>query len=164
MFDLGVYIAITSVNPLRLYYFDDILFRSCADEFVENLKSAPQSSYVVSDDYMPPWGLPSFREFYTWGMSTLNVVRAFFHSKGTCLSNCLFSYCKVDVDFYEVFMIMKADILELMASYANKLESASFKYPHGQESFYALYRVDFILDRNLKPWITEVRRCSLYVL
>ena len=51
---------------------------------------------------------------------------------------------------------MKGDILELVGSYAQSMESASGKYPHGQSSFYSMYRVDFILDRNLKPWITEV--------
>ena len=53
---------------------------------------------------------------------------------------------------------MKSDILELVGSYASSMESISQKYPHGHSSFYSLYRVDFILDRNLKPWITEV--CS----
>ena len=82
LFDVGIYIAITSVNPLRMYYFDNVLIRACAEEYVEDLTQAPRDAYVVADDYMPPWGLPSFRPFYTWGMSTLNVLRAYFHSQG----------------------------------------------------------------------------------
>ena len=82
---MGLYIAITSVSPLRLYYFDNVLIRACREAFVEDLEKAPRDAYVVDDDYLPPWGMPSFRPYYTWGMSTLNVLRAFFHIQGNAL-------------------------------------------------------------------------------
>lgn len=62
----------------------------------------------------------------------------------------------VGVEFEKIFDEMKENILELIGSYAERLEVSARKYPHGQRSFYSLYRVDFILDQNLKPWITEV--------
>lgn len=43
---------------------------------------ANKDSYVVGDDYMPPWQLPSLRPYYTWGMSTLNVLKAYLAANG----------------------------------------------------------------------------------
>ena len=62
----------------------------------------------------------------------------------------------VGVVFDDVFHQMHANALELVGSYVEKLERSALRFPHGQSSFYSLYRIDFILDRNLKPWITEV--------
>eukprot|EP00210_Caulerpa_lentillifera_P003779 g3610.t1 len=142
--DLGIYIAITSIEPLRVYYFDNVLIRACTEDFEEDLMNAKRDSYVVSDDYLPPWGLPSLRPYYTWGMSTLNVIRAHFHAQG--------------IDFDEIFEEMKWKVLELIKSNVKSLERSAMKYPHGQRSFYSMYRVDFILDRELKSWITEINQ------
>ena len=62
----------------------------------------------------------------------------------------------VGVVFDDVFLQMRANALELIGSYIQRLERSAQRFPHGQSSFYSLYRIDFLLDRNLKPWITEV--------
>lgn len=80
MWDIGIYIAITSIDPLRLYYFDDVLIRFCQYDFNGDLLNAKKDSYVVADDYMPPWSISSLREYYKLGLSTLNVIRAYFNN------------------------------------------------------------------------------------
>lgn len=60
-FDIGVYTAITSVDPLRIYvYKADVLFRFCPVKYYpfdpKNL-----DKYVVGDDYLPIWNVPSLR-------------------------------------------------------------------------------------------------------
>lgn len=79
---MGIYIAITSVNPLRAYYYDNMLLRFCSLPFNEDLQNADRDSYVVEDDYIPPWGMESLRKYYVWGLSTLNVLRAHFATQG----------------------------------------------------------------------------------
>lgn len=51
-------------------------------DFEAGKVDAHVDSYVVGDDYLPPWQMPSLRPFYTWGMSTLNVLRAYLVSIG----------------------------------------------------------------------------------
>jgi len=134
-----------------------VLIRACTEDFEEDLFKAHRDSYVVSDDYLPPWGLPSLRPFYTWGMSTLNVIRAHFHKQGLSLNAYLFTW-GLGFEFDEMFDVMKGNVLELIKSNVRGLERGSLKYPHGQRSFYSMYRVDFILDRNFNPWITEINQ------
>ena len=163
MWDIGIYVAIPSVDPLRIYTFDNVLIRSCTEEFNEDLRKAERDAYVVSDDYLPPWGLPSFRPYYTWGMSTLNVLRAYFTSQGH-VTPLIFGRLRLvigmDVDL--ILTQMKGHVLELIGSYVESLRKTSQKYPHGHNNFYSMYRVDFIIDRNFKPWITEVPLLSLH--
>lgn len=97
MWDVGIYVAITSYNPLRAYYFDNLLLRFCSVEFEEDLSRAHRDSYVVADDYLPPWGVPSLRQYYRMGMSTVNVLRGYFVSLG--------KYCQDNVLFADVLML-----------------------------------------------------------
>jgi tubulin monoglycylase TTLL15 len=82
---VGVYVAITSVNPLRIYVYDNLLLRHCTEEYDENLASAPREAYVVAEEYAPPWAISTLRPYYTRGFSTANVLRAYMHEKGTSL-------------------------------------------------------------------------------
>lgn len=54
-FDLGIYVAVTSLHPLRVYYYDgDILLRFCPDTY-EPFDPNNENKYVVGDDYVPAW-------------------------------------------------------------------------------------------------------------
>lgn len=54
-FDIGIYVIMTSVNPLRVYTFNsDVLLRFCAKKYLP-FNSTDLDSYVVGDDYTPIW-------------------------------------------------------------------------------------------------------------
>lgn len=54
-FDIGIYVIMTSVNPLRVYTFNtDVLLRFCAKKYLP-FNSSDLDSYVVGDDYTPIW-------------------------------------------------------------------------------------------------------------
>lgn len=82
MWDIGYYVAITSVDPLRVYIYDNVLLRHCTRDYQWDLSKAHKDSYVVSDEYAPPWALPSLRGYFGWGLSTENVLRAHFKKQG----------------------------------------------------------------------------------
>lgn len=86
LWDVGVYVAVTSVDPLRIYTFDNLLIRHCSMNYSYDLAAAPRESYVVEDEYSPPWAIPSLRPYYVRGLSTANVLRAYLADNGTAQS------------------------------------------------------------------------------
>ena len=62
---LGLYVAITSVDPLRVYIYDNVLLRLCKKPYpiVLNEHSDVESYVVV--DYLPPWAPMEMKEIYT---------------------------------------------------------------------------------------------------
>jgi hypothetical protein len=63
--DVGIYVVITSITPLRIYTYDrNALVRVCKYPYPEALDSnSPKESYVI-EDYVPPWELPSLKVLY----------------------------------------------------------------------------------------------------
>jgi hypothetical protein len=54
-FDIGLYVTMTSINPLRLYIYDsDALLRFCAKPY-HPFNATDLHTYVVGDDYTPTW-------------------------------------------------------------------------------------------------------------
>ena len=53
-FDIGLYVTMTSVNPLRVYQLDEVLIRFCPKDYYP-FNSTDLDSYVVGDDYTPIW-------------------------------------------------------------------------------------------------------------
>jgi hypothetical protein len=82
-----VYVAVTSVDPLRVYTYDNLLMRHCTGNYSNDLANSPRESYVVAEDYSPPWAIPSLRPYYTLGMSTANVLRAYLADRGAFLTS-----------------------------------------------------------------------------
>lgn len=63
-FDIGVYVVITSIDPLRVYiYKGDILFRYCPQKYYP-FDPKNVNKYIVGDDYLPVWDVPSLSTFY----------------------------------------------------------------------------------------------------
>lgn len=80
--------AVASVDPLRLYVYDNLLLRHCSENYTQDLARAVPQSYVVAENYSPPWALPSLRPLYAKGFSTLNVIRAHMHDNGALCLHC----------------------------------------------------------------------------
>lgn len=63
-FDIGVYVTITSVNPLRVYiYTGDVLFRYCPLKYYP-FDATLLDKYIVGDDYTPTWEIPALARFF----------------------------------------------------------------------------------------------------
>ncbi|EOD14789.1 hypothetical protein EMIHUDRAFT_448219, partial [Emiliania huxleyi CCMP1516] len=60
VFDLGLYVLLSSVRPLRAYLFEEALVRFGSAEYPASPAGfARQESFVI-DDYSPVWKLPAF--------------------------------------------------------------------------------------------------------
>ena len=140
-FDIGVYVIITSVNPLRVYTFEeDALFRFCRDEYYP-FDSNNVNKYVVRDDYVPIWEIPAIEPYYT--------------SKGFGMKQSFNAYMrsqKHDVDAIW-WQIKEAIQTVIMAKEPAIIKEAS-RYPSFR-NFFELMRFDFVLDKNLHVFLME---------
>lgn len=82
-FDIGVYVVITSVDPLRVYiYQGDVLFRYCPERY-HPFDPRNLNKYVVGDDYLPTWDVPSLRKYFkTFGFSMKDSFDAYVRATG----------------------------------------------------------------------------------
>lgn len=82
-FDIGVYVVITSINPLRVYiYQGDVLFRYCPEKY-HPFDPKNLNKYVVGDDYLPTWDVPSLRKYFkTFGFSMKDSFDAYVRASG----------------------------------------------------------------------------------
>lgn len=61
--DIGVYVLITSLDPLRVYYYNDLLVRFCKEPFPARLDPSAVDTYVIADDYTSPWDFEPFQRY-----------------------------------------------------------------------------------------------------
>lgn len=87
-FDIGVFVIITSVDPLRLYIYKcDVLIRYCPLKYYP-FDSKIVDKYVVSGNYLPTWEVPSLAEYYTGlGFGMKDSFDAYMTSKGINTEN-----------------------------------------------------------------------------
>lgn len=54
-FDLGIYVLLTSLSPLRVYIYEgDVLLRFCAQPY-QPFNASNVDQYVIGDEYTPLW-------------------------------------------------------------------------------------------------------------
>lgn len=82
-FDMGVYVTVTSVAPLRVYmYSGDVLFRYCPLPY-HPFDARQLDKYVVGDDYMPTWEVPALAHAYTrLGFGMRDAFDAYVRARG----------------------------------------------------------------------------------
>lgn len=140
-FDIGVYTIITSVDPLRIYiYYGDILFRYCPQKYYpfdpENV-----DKYIVGDDYLPTWEIPSLSRFYsTLGFGMKSSFDAYMRVKGRDPQKI---WDQVE-DAIRVAVLEKEPLIkDIVQRFKNK------------QSFFEMVRFDLIVDDDLAVYNIE---------
>ncbi|RMX60861.1 probable tubulin polyglutamylase ttll-15 [Pocillopora verrucosa] len=141
-FDIGVYTVLTSIDPLRVYVYDqEVLIRFCETDYYP-FDSNDEDKYVVGDSYTQPWELPSLREWWHKGKySRKLLLNAHLKKQGQDVD-------KIWSDIYraiaEVYLRKETDLISA---------GSHFK---STRNFFEMVRFDFILDADLKVWLMEV--------
>lgn len=85
-FDFGVYVVITSVNPLRIYYYTkNILLRFCSLPYDPN-NFDNVDSYVISDVCLFSWDFPKLQMYHDQIYSYKEAISLYFTEKGYNMS------------------------------------------------------------------------------
>ncbi|XP_053608803.1 probable tubulin polyglutamylase ttll-15 [Plodia interpunctella] len=140
-FDIGVYVVLTSVNPLRVYWYKgDVLFRYCPSKY-HPFDPNNLDKYVIGDDYLPTWEVPSLAQPYTaLGFGMKDVFDLYAKSKGKDTKKM---WDDVQKSIAEVFIKKEKHIVEALKNYPSK------------DNFFELMRFDLIVDEDLKVSLLE---------
>ncbi|KAH8407063.1 hypothetical protein KR222_005194, partial [Zaprionus bogoriensis] len=139
-FDIGVYVVITSINPLRAYiYIGDVLFRYCPEQYYP-FDADNQDKYVVGDNYLPTWEVPSLRKYYNnYGGSMRASFEAYVRDQAKDPSKI---WPQVEHIIRSTILAKEADIIDSLRSYKS-------------HNFFDLLRFDLFIDENLKVYLME---------
>ncbi|XP_030034757.2 probable tubulin polyglutamylase ttll-15 [Manduca sexta] len=140
-FDIGVYVVLTSVDPLRVYWYKgDVLFRYCPAKYYpfdpKNL-----DKYVIGDDYLPTWEVPSLAHPYTaLGFSMKDSFDVYAKSKGKDTTKMWEDVQKAIAD---VFVKKEYHVIQALKSYPSS------------DNYFEMMRFDLVVDEDLKVYLLE---------
>lgn len=64
MFDFGIYVILTSIDPVRIYIFKgEIVLRFCPKEYYP-FNASNVDQYVIYETHLMPWQVPSIAKYY----------------------------------------------------------------------------------------------------
>lgn len=81
-FDFGVYVLITSIDPLRIYYYNkNTLIRLCEQKYNPN-NYDDVDSYVISDACLFSWDIDGLSVYYNKTFTYKDAMNAYFTKRG----------------------------------------------------------------------------------
>lgn len=154
-FDIGVYVLITSINPLRIYRWkSDILLRFCADTY-HPLDHEKVEKYVVDESHLPFWEISSLKNASdTFGFSAASALNHYLVKHGHDAERL---WEEID-DAIVTITLSKVDRI---IHYVNKFYK---EHSDQKQTFFELLRYDFILDDKMNLHLMEVRDGFDYIL
>lgn len=138
-FDIGVYTVITSVDPLRVYYYTgDILFRFCPVKY-EPFDADNVNKYIVGDDYLPIWKVPSLSKYYN---TQKHGMRDSFNL-----------HMRADGRDPNIIWQQVEDSIRLMIyEKETHLKDILTRYGASKRNFFELMRIDFVVDADFNVY------------
>ncbi|OTF82091.1 tubulin polyglutamylase TTLL4-like protein [Euroglyphus maynei] len=146
-FDIGLYVTMTSLNPLRIYIYDnEALLRFCARPYTTNndnsFNASDIDSYVVGDHYTPIWEIPSLDHYYTdLNMNMKSSLNAYIR-------------LKLDRDPQPIWTSMEESIKTIFYMKEEEMLRLANVYPN-MRNFFELVRFDFTIDDQLNVFLME---------
>ena len=143
-FDVGVYVLVTSIRPLRVFAYDLALVRFCEHDFptsVAAFESDPRA-FVISH-YTPIWSL----DFFSTALHRCNDSAA-------CALRTRLAADGYDGD--RIFREMHRISLALLAALTARVRRGLVQQRLRSEQVFELFRFDFLVNNRAEPILTEV--------
>ncbi|XP_070501440.1 probable tubulin polyglutamylase ttll-15 [Chironomus tepperi] len=142
-FDFGVFVLITSFDPVRIYRFGtDVLFRFCKEKYYPFDAKNPDK-YVVQEGMHPPFTMPTFENVYKrFQFPIIKHFEKIIAEKG--------------FDVKKFWNRIDDAIVKIVRNSEPYITKITKDYNYSTHHFYELVRFDFIFDENLSPYVMEV--------
>ena len=141
-FDIGVYVIISSISPLRVYVYEgDAQFRFCTKKYYP-FDAKNQRKYVVGGTFRPIWKVPSLSRLYNeLGYTKREAFNYHLRKLGQ----------DPDVIWNKMNNISRNVIFKHAKNISKIVEKYAFP-----NSFFELVRFDFILDADFNVFLMEI--------
>ncbi|XP_076235037.1 tubulin monoglutamylase TTLL4 [Calliopsis andreniformis] len=146
-FDMRLYVLLTSIDPLRIYVYNNGLVRLATVKYVNHVST-------LSDRFMHLTNT-SVNKFNPNFKTNDSPTKC----KGNMWSlNCLWKYLSSseDVDTLKIWAKIKDIAIKTVISAEPSLAEAWKKASMSTYNFYQLFGFDVLLDREYRPWLLEV--------
>lgn len=145
-FDLRVYVAITSINPLRIYVYDEGLTRFATVKY--NHAAKKQSKYVHLTNY----------SLNKYNANFINNTDAEVDDKGSkwSLTALRKKMAALGIDHDTIFKKIEDIIIKTIISGENVINNATEMYVPFSTNCFELMGFDILIDDTFEPWLLEV--------
>lgn len=143
-FDFNIYIAITSVDPLRVYYYGkDSHLRFCKLPY-DPKNFTDSGTYVIGDEYFSAKKFPKIQKYLNNSYSRKDAFEEIMKEKGL---DTKIIYDQIEDCIRSIFMSKEQFFIQEIAKLAPTF---------GKLHFFELVRFDFLIDESLKLHLMEV--------
>lgn len=143
-FDFSTYIAITSVDPLRVYYYSKTFhMRFCELPYDPNNFDVIES-YAVTDNHIPGLEFPEIQKYFNNSYVAKDALNAFLKELGHDPRELV----------EQVEDCIQSIVMSKEPMFIRQIEGLKAKY--GQLHFFELLRFDFVADAKLNVYLMEV--------
>lgn len=142
LFDMGVYVLISSINPLRIYRFkSEVLLNFCTDPYYpfdpENVKK-----YVIRNERKPVFEMYSLRDMILkMGFSLKKSFETHYESLGGDVEGL---WNQIDDAIVSLLLRNEEHIIKTTSNFGST------------DHFFELVRIDFMIDDNFVAHLIEV--------
>jgi len=144
-YEVGMYVLLTSVNPLRAYVFQDGLVRFCTKKYPDSRVGfvKEKESFLLLDKHGSMWDRKVFNR--------MNASTTALYALETRLN-------KLQAEAGSTAISMMHDeIRKSLIAAAPSMASVNALHKAHPGNFFELLRFDFQIDRKLKPWLVNVQ-------
>ncbi|XP_043494739.1 tubulin polyglutamylase TTLL4-like [Polistes fuscatus] len=148
-FDLRLYVLVTSIDPLRIYFYENGLVRFASNKYKDSLST-------LNDRFMhlTNYSINKYSSDYT---KNDNVDSCKGHKWSL---KCLWNHFeKQAVNTTNIIERIHDMIVKTIISAETCVNNFSRVYANSWYNCYELFGIDVLLDENLKPWLLEVNAC-----
>jgi tubulin monoglycylase TTLL15 len=159
-FDFGVYVLVTSIDPLRIYYYNkNTLIRMCEQKYnPDNYDDV--DSYVISDACLFPWEVDALSVYYNKSFTYKEAMNAYFTKKGYDMGKV---WREVETAIREIVLEKEYSFIYWVRSsrhqqhfiYSILFQTKQYNFKY---SFFELYRFDFMLDAEANLYLIEINQ------
>ncbi|TMW56292.1 hypothetical protein Poli38472_008940 [Pythium oligandrum] len=161
-FSAGFYVAVTSLDPVRVYVFDHALIKISKTAYPANLDVNSDRSTYNLNEYIPPWDFPDLQKyFYEFpsdtrpGTNAWKVVKRYLNMQGIDTKRLQ----REINDAIVKSVISSRGFLQSQVGNLKRFKKQDEKESERtdlSESFFELWRFDFELDDMGKPWLSKI--------
>lgn len=145
MFDFGVYVLITSFDPLRIYRFkSEVLARFCPEPY-QPFDTKNIGKYVVDESHTHITEMPSLKDLIVkMGFFYKAAIEAHLQSRG--------------FNVEELWMRINDAIVSLILATENKFIETAQDFGKPSDHFFEVVRFDFVINNDLGIHLMEVSK------